>query len=115
MNTFSRKTVIRAHREPMCFGEIHLFQYIVTAVDGVQRVEIVSGVRVDEIKNEGVMPPAPTMRLRPEDAQLFMDELWSVGIRPTEGTGSAGSLAATQAHLRDMRAIVGKKLDVELK
>lgn len=47
----------------------------------------------------------PTMRLRPDDAQRLMDELWRVGLRPTEGTGSAGSLAATERHLKDMQAI----------
>ena len=28
------------------------------------------------------------------------------GIRPSEGSGSAGSLAATERHLHDMRALV---------
>lgn len=34
-----------------------------------------------------------------------MDQLWNCGLRPTEGSGSAGSLAATQRHLEDMRKI----------
>ena len=34
-----------------------------------------------------------------------MDELWRCGLRPSEGTGSAGSLAATERHLKDMQAI----------
>jgi hypothetical protein len=38
-------------------------------------------------------------------AQVLMDDLWSCGIRPSEGSGSAGSLAATQKHLDDMRTI----------
>lgn len=58
--------------------------------------------------------PEPTCRLSPEAAQQLMDQLWQVGIRPTEGTGSAGSLAATQQHLNDMRAIVSKQLEVPL-
>lgn len=40
-----------------------------------------------------------------DEAQNLMDELWECGIRPTEGTGSAGSLAATQRHLEDMQKI----------
>lgn len=48
------------------------------------------------------------MVLKRDDAQSLMDELWNVGIRPTEGTGSAGSLAATERHLADMRALVFK-------
>jgi len=50
----------------------------------------------------------PTFRLDREYAQLLMDDLWVAGIRPTEGTGSAGALAATQKHLEDMRTLVFK-------
>lgn len=56
----------------------------------------------------------PCLTMRPEDAQLLMDELWRAGLRPTEGTGSAGSLAATQKHLEDMRAIAMGLLKGEL-
>lgn len=41
-----------------------------------------------------------------DDAQLLMDDLWNAGLRPTEGTGSAGSLKATERHLEDMRTLV---------
>ena len=47
----------------------------------------------------------PTIRLELESAQLLMDELWRCGLRPSEGTGSAGSLAATERHLKDMRDV----------
>lgn len=47
-----------------------------------------------------------TMRLRPDEAQQFMDELWRVGIRPTNGAGSAGQMSATEKHLEDMRRLV---------
>ena len=49
---------------------------------------------------------APTMQLDMTEAQRLMDELWNCGLRPSEGTGSAGSLEATQAHLQDMRQLV---------
>jgi len=48
----------------------------------------------------------PTIRLKQEEAQRLMDELWVCGLRPSEGTGSAGALAATQKHLDDMRKLV---------
>ena len=41
-----------------------------------------------------------------EEAQRLMDALWQAGVRPTDGTGSTGQLAATQAHLADMRKLV---------
>ena len=47
-------------------------------------------------------------------AQLLMDDLWQAGLRPSEGTGSAGSLKATEKHLEDMRKIVAEKLKVQL-
>ena len=37
---------------------------------------------------------------------MLMDDLWQCGLRPSEGTGSAGALAATQKHLDDMRKLV---------
>lgn len=40
-----------------------------------------------------------------DEAQALVDELWILGIRPSEGTGSAGSLAATERHLADMRRV----------
>ncbi len=53
----------------------------------------------------GKMIGEPTFRLSNHAAQALMDELWQCGLRPSEGTGSAGSLAATERHLKDMQAI----------
>lgn len=47
----------------------------------------------------------PFFRLRLDDAQRLMNELWDCGLRPSEGTGSAGSLKATEKHLTDMQRI----------
>ncbi len=56
----------------------------------------------------------PTFRLNPEAAQQLMDALWDCGIRPTEGKGSAGQMAATERHLKDMRAFVFNSLKIPL-
>ena len=48
------------------------------------------------------------MVLRDEEAQSLMDALWNTGVRPSNGEGSVGQLAATEAHLADMRALVFK-------
>ena len=58
---------------------------------------------------------SPLFSLDKSASQSLMDDLWSSGIRPSEGSGSAGSLCATQAHLSDMRLIVGSKLGIALK
>lgn len=48
----------------------------------------------------------PTIRITTREAQQLMDDLWQCGLRPSEGTGSAGALKATQNHLQDMRRLV---------
>lgn len=57
----------------------------------------------DDVMASTSMPP--TLSLRPDEAQHLMDELWRCGIRPTEGQGSAGALAATQDHLKDLQRV----------
>ena len=47
----------------------------------------------------------PAAHLDRSSCQQLMDELWRVGFRPSEGSGSAGSLAATERHLGDMQKI----------
>ena len=56
--------------------------------------------------------PEPAMRIDYASAQRMMDQLWLVGLRPSEGTGSAGALSATEKHLADMRTIAFKALEI---
>lgn len=53
--------------------------------------------------------PQPTIRMRKQEGQQLMDALWDAGMRPSQGSGSEGSLAATQRHLEDMRTLVFKE------
>lgn len=48
----------------------------------------------------------PAFHLSRAAGQVLMDDLWAAGLRPTEGAGSAGALAATQAHLKDLQQLV---------
>jgi len=50
----------------------------------------------------------PTFRLPMSAAQGLMDDLWRCGFRPSEGSGSAGALAATERHLKDLQALIFK-------
>lgn len=82
------------------------------------------GMREDGVPDEilSVVPlvlPESTGREREEDdkfresynplvledsaAQQLMDELYKVGVRPTEGMGSAGSMAATLEHVKTLK------------
>lgn len=103
------KTIIRADRLP--WNEEIELRFIVRDLERRQqsfgRIELVEfGIAADV---------SPLTTLSETMAQELMDSLWRCGIRPTEGKGSAGQLAATERHLADLRAIVGKKLDVEMK
>lgn len=57
-------------------------------------------------KYETTKVARPMIEIGIHQAQQLMDSLWACGIRPAEGSGSAGSLAATERHLRDMQMIV---------
>ena len=39
------------------------------------------------------------LKFEKETAQRFMDELWNCGLRPSEGTGSAGAMQQAQDHI----------------
>lgn len=45
------------------------------------------------------------MKITKRQAQILLDDLWHCGIRPSDGTGNTGQLAATQKHLDDMKEI----------
>jgi hypothetical protein len=87
--------------------------------DFTDHVELAGLLRVDGAKSVAqplTMSPVPSggyveafARLSAESAQELMDDLWRCGLRPSEGGGSAGSLAATQRHLEDMRTLVFQK------
>ncbi len=55
--------------------------------------------------DKGTIPPV-ALQLQDCQAQDLMDKLWMAGLRPTEGKGSAGALAATERHLEDMQKLV---------
>jgi hypothetical protein len=57
-------------------------------------------------KLEEACVPTPSFTLDIEQAQTLMDDLWNAGIRPTEGSGSAGAMRAVERHLEDMRTLV---------
>ena len=74
--------------------------------------QFISSFNVEPLGTMGVAPN-PSISFALEDAQRLMDELWNCGLRPSEGTGSAGSLAATESHLSDMRRLLFHKMGVK--
>lgn len=55
-----------------------------------------------------------TFRISTHETQALFDELWRLGFKPKDGTGSAGQLLATEAHLGDMKTVAFKLLDHEI-
>jgi hypothetical protein len=70
------------------------------------------GKQVDFNQVEDGSYVEPTMTLHIDAAQRLMDELWNCGLRPSEGSGSAGQLAAVQKHLEDMKTLAFHALKV---
>lgn len=96
------KEFLEVRAEKAWFRNRFEFMLIQKLADG--RVAVGRSITMQTIE-EGEALGEPTFALRHDEAQAMMDELWRVGLRPTEGTGSAGSLAATERHLKDMQTI----------
>lgn len=109
MNTHGHKTEVFCQRDPLWHG-VKFWVKRTTWTPDWQRTAFAQPLEFRELKaeDEGA-EMQPAFAMRGEQAQQFMDELWRAGFRPTEGSGSAGSLAATERHLADMRALVFKQ------
>lgn len=77
-------------------------------------VDVIQQVSIKSFDQNELTDSIPMMSIDIEDAQRLVDALWDAGLRPSEGTGSAGSLAKTEAHLSDMRALVSHTIGVKL-
>lgn len=97
---------IRAHKEPW-WDAISLL-ICECSYDG--KIAAVAEPLVMKKHEDGSFIAEPTIRVNVNSAQVLMDELWQCGLRPSEGSGSAGSLRATERHLEDMRKLVFKDI-----
>jgi hypothetical protein len=99
--TFGGRKELRVTHEVFRRGfDFHLLE---RRLDG--QMFHVSKVEMEPLEDHA-WNPQPLVTLHDEEAQALMDELWQCGLRPSEGSGSAGSLAATERHLEDMRKLV---------
>lgn len=64
------------------------------------------------VKDDPLQKIKPVVTLERKEAQLLFNDLWQSGFRPTDGTGSAGQLQATENHLEDMKTIVFHALKI---
>lgn len=104
---------LRFNLERRNFGRQIDVQMFVPRDDGstdVATLVTFQHVKIHEaVEDVGSVP----LTLGERQAQELMDELWRCGLRPSEGTGSAGSLAATERHLKDMQRIAMGLLRLE--
>jgi len=77
---------------------------------GTGNYAVVKSVEFEEVDPSAYIDKS--LSISNTSAQSLIDSLWSAGFRPTEGTGSAGSLKATEKHLEDMRKIAFAKLGI---
>ncbi len=107
---YDNETIIRAKMRDYSFSaddEIELF--MVRKLNGkaveygqpIVMAKAVAGVKAPVIAH-----------IDKRQGQQLMDDLWQCGLRPSEGTGSAGALAAVQAHLADFKKIAFKQLKI---
>ena len=78
---------------------IHIFEML---PDG--RVSVLKNLEFTTIDpKDAPVFPQEALDISFQAAQELMDGLWSCGVRPTDGAGSAGAMAATERHLKDLQ------------
>ena len=95
---------LRTQLERRTWGQ-HISMWLYTSGKG--GTSVATGLTMEKV-NEGEMFGQSPIQLSTLAAQELMDQLWQAGLRPSEGSGSAGSLKATERHLEDMRKLVFK-------
>ena len=101
---------VRASKNPWSFGnlvDLRLFDPETRQYAKFCRLEMATPDPKD-----GPVEIPPALQVKMSDAQMLMDTLWDCGLRPTEGSGSAGALLATQEHLQSMKEMATRLLAV---
>lgn len=107
------KTIIRVRREAI-FGDTLSF-YAAQDLGGT-RFAFHKPVEWTATDVESALMPdtPPLLTLKTDEAQSLIDELWHHGIRPSEGHGSTGQLAATEKHLDHTSKLLDQTLQTVL-
>lgn len=70
----------------------------------------VGKLEMEKVEVGAIIEPTLTIsrkeiRMGNDPIQGLMDNLWQLGLRPSNGVSNAGQLQATQDHLKDMQKI----------
>lgn len=108
--TFHHRLEIRAAREPWRHNGVSLWLFGIRTEGGRTVESVAEPVAFRDLTpQDAALHHEPVLTLEPGVAQQLMDELWHAGLRPTEGQGSVGQMAAVQAHLKDLQRLVFKE------
>ncbi len=99
-------TVCRSFRHPKQYIQVFVDRYCDKKAYTAKPLEFESRELFDSDGD-------PVFSMDQNAAQKFMDELWVAGLRPSEGSGSAGAMAAVERHLADMQKITFNRLKIE--
>jgi hypothetical protein len=102
--------ILRAHAEPKWYSDSISLHFYEKAQDG--RVSYISDLIMTTTEEGQLIEPSDALTIPLKTAQELMDSLWQCGLRPSEGSGSAGSLKATQDHLKDMQELSRRLLSM---
>ena len=78
---------------------IYLFERL-----GSEKIAMMTDVTMETLEIGQFRPETPLV-INLTTAQELIDSLWECGLRPSEGSGSAGSLKSTENHLKDMQTL----------
>lgn len=89
------------------------FEFLIKQKSMNENSQVATGLIMQ--KHKQGMHLEPTFRLDREQAQVLFDQLWQMGLRPQDGTGNSGHVAAINYHLEDMRRLVFKCAEKQVK
>jgi len=106
---------IRARRGDISFepDTIKLYAYLRRQGKRWRTESVLKFIEITKEERNNILQPF--LEVEMHEAQKLMDDLWDCGLRPSEGTGSAGAMAATQEHLQDMKTIAFHALKIQKK
>jgi hypothetical protein len=100
---------IRARRGDICFGPDKIRLYAFQFDDKTHYC-------AEPLKfqaTERYVATGPFIDIDSTEAQQLIDDLWDCGVRPSEGSGSAGALKAVQNHLADLKKVLFHTLKIK--
>lgn len=73
------------------------------------KVMIANNMVFTTVEQGSVIPADAGIQLSGDEASRLADELWEAGVRPKGQAGTAGQIAAMQAHIDDLREILSRE------